>query len=209
MLTMTSDRAVMRKGTRVFAVLGRVVPSGPAPFGATEAGSMVLTAEFGSLRLERLGGDEENTGLEIALPTAFSKEYGIAGAPEAPSLTRGIFGLQSSELEQVVTVLRRGNYPMTGFSREQLKCSVSSSIIPPSWPHVVLSNQPLYGNVVSVEAFVRILVSSIPEGQLARRFPALLPEVKKMMSVVVNQRRGLPYHPEVLRSILVEDLQAK
>jgi hypothetical protein len=152
-----------------------------------------VTAEFGCLRLERLSGDEEYTGLEIFLTTPFSYDYGISGMPGAPELTRAIFGLMPAELEQLVTTLRRGSFPVLGFSPADTKCSILSSVIPACWPHLVVSNLSLYGNVVSLEAFVRILICSVPQGHLNMRFPALQSVLKHLLRLMVVQRRGLPY----------------
>ena len=210
MLTYTVERCVMRKGSRVFALLGRATASGIVPFGPHDlARGWAVTAEYGSLRLERLSGDEEPTGLELFLPTAFSLDFGIAGTSDAPALTRAVFGLLPAELEQIVSVLKRGSFPAPGFSREPLKCSVSSAVIPSGWPHVVLSNQPIYGNVVCLEAFVRILISSVPQGHLATRYPGLLPALKRIMTLVVTQRRGLPYHQDILNLVPAEALYSK
>ena len=209
-VTMPVVQTIVRKDTRVFALLGKATPSGIAPFGPEDlADSWAVTAECGCLRLERMSGYEEVTGLELFLPNAFSYDFGIAGANASPALTRAVFGLLPSELEQIVTVLRRGSFPVLGFSRTTQKCSVSSGIIPGCWPHVVLSNQAVYGNVVSVETFVRMCVASLPEGKLAARFPALQPVLKQMMSLIISQRRGLPCSNEVLHFAPADMLAAK
>src|SRR5690348_7568469 len=100
--------ALMRKGTRVFALLGKATPSGIVPFRRDDVGSSwAVTAEFGCIRLERMTGEEEVTGLELFLTTPFSYDYGIAGATGVPELTRAVFGLLPTELEQLVNSLRR------------------------------------------------------------------------------------------------------
>src|SRR5690242_17745357 len=101
MLSYSVERCVVRRGSRVFGLLGRATKSGIVPFGPQDvAKGWAVTAEYGCLRLERLTGEEEPTGLELLLPSAFSREFGIAGASEAPALTRAVFGLLPSELEQ-------------------------------------------------------------------------------------------------------------
>lgn len=191
--------AVLRKGTRVFGLLGKATPSGITSFRREDIGrSWAVTSEFGCLRLERLKGDEEISGLHLYLTTPFSYEYGIVGVDNAPELSRAIFGLLPHELEELVSGLRRGSFPVLGFSPGDLKCSISSAIIPASWPHVVVSNLALYGNVLSVESFVRILISSLPQGHISARFPKLQPVIKHLLRLMVVQRRGLPYCKEML-----------
>jgi hypothetical protein len=113
--------ALMRKGTRVFALLGKATSSGIVPFRRDDiANSCAVTAEFGCIRLERMTGDEEVTGLELFLTTPFSYEYGIAGATGVPELTRAVFGLLPAELEQLVAAMRRGSFPVLGFSAGDL-----------------------------------------------------------------------------------------
>jgi hypothetical protein len=190
---------LLRKGSRVFGLLGKATPAGIVPFRREDIGqSWAVTAEFGCIRLERLSGDEEVTGLELFLTTPFSYEYGIAGATGVPELTRAVFGLLPAELEQLVTALRHGSFPVLGFSRADLKCDVSGAIIPGCWPHVVVSNLALYGNVVSVETMLRILLSSMPQGNLTTRFPGLQNMVKHILRLIVVQRRGIPYCREML-----------
>jgi hypothetical protein len=190
---------VLRKGPRTFALLGKAAPGGLASFSRQDLpGSWALTAEFGCLRLERLCGDEEVTWDQLFLPTSCSYDYGISGANQSPETTRAVFGLLATELEQLVDVLRRGSFPMLGFSSTDVRCSFTSCIIPAYWPHVVISNLALYGNVVSVESFVRILVASLPQGQLGFRFPELQPVFKQMMKVMLGRRRGVPYCKDVL-----------
>jgi hypothetical protein len=192
-------RCLLRKGPRVFGLLGKATPAGLAAFGADDVSrSWAVTAEHGCLRLERMTGDEEITGLELQLPSALSCDYGIAGASHSPALTRAVFGLLPAELDQTVTILRRGDFPVLGFSRVNSKCCLSSAIIPGCWPHVAISDQALYGNVVSVESFVRLIVASLPQGHLATRFPALQPMLRQMMTLMIVQRRGLPYTVETL-----------
>ncbi len=200
-------RCLLRKGPRVFGLLGRATPAGLAAFGADDISrSWAVTAEHGCLRLERMTGDEEITGLELQLPSASSCDYGIAGASHSPALTRAVFGLLPVELEQTVRILRRGGFPVAGFSRVSSKCSLSGSIIPGCWPHVAISDQALYGNILSVESFVRLLVASLPQGRLATRYPALQPMLRQMMTLMIVQRRGLPYTSEVLNLAPAETL---
>jgi hypothetical protein len=160
--------------------------------------SWALTAEFGCLRLERLSGDEEVTGEQLFLPLPADYDYGITGPDKSPETTRAVFGLLPSELEQLVSVLRRGSFPVLGFSQRDLRCSLTCCIIPGYWPHVVTSNMALHGNVISLEAFVRVMVSSLPQGRLSVRFPDLQPVFERMMRVVVRRRRGIPYSREML-----------
>jgi hypothetical protein len=200
----------MRKGPRVFGLLGKATHAGFTAFGADDVSrSWAVTAEHGCLRLEKMSGDEEVTGLELLLPTAMCYDYGIAGADHSPALTRAVFGLLPGELEDTVSILRRGNFPVLSFSRVSTKCSFSSTIIPGCWPHVVISDQALYGNVLSVESFVRLLVASLPHGHLAVRFPALQPMLKQMMTLMIAQRRGLPCNSEVLNLVPAEAFAAK
>lgn len=199
MLSTPVEMALMRKGTRVFALLGKATSTGLEGFGREDvARSWAVTSEYGCLRLERLSGDEEVTGLDLFLPTPFTYNYGITGSGEAPELTRAVFGLLPAELEQLASVLRQGSFPVLGYSLGNTKCSISSCIIPGSWPHLVVSNLALYGNVVSVETIVRILVSSLPQGHLATRFPALQTVTKQMMKLSIARPRGIPYNAEVL-----------
>ncbi len=199
MLTTSLEGGILRKGTRVFAVLGKATPSGISAFRRSDIGrSLAVTAEYGFLRLERLTGEEEVTGLEIFLTTPFSYEYGISGMTSAAELTRSVFGLLPTELEQLVTGLRRGSFPVLGFSPADTRCSINGSIIPACWPHVVTSNLALYGNIISVEAFIRVLISSMPQGQLTTRFPTLQPVFKHLLRLMVIQRRGIPYCKEAI-----------
>jgi hypothetical protein len=199
MLTTSLEGGILRKGSRVFAVLGKATPTGISAFRREDIGrSWALTAEFGCLRLERLVGDEEVTGLEVFLTTPFSYDFGISSMTSAAELTRSIFGLLPSELEQLVTTLRRGSFPVLGFSPGDTRCSITNSLIPACWPHAVVSNLSLYGNIVSLETFVRILISSMPQGQLSNRFPTLQPVLKHLLRLMVIQRRGLPYCKEML-----------
>ncbi|MFO1489079.1 MAG: hypothetical protein U1F65_11445 [Verrucomicrobiota bacterium] len=193
------EMALMRKGSRVFALLGKATALGLEPFGREDVGrSWAVTSEYGCLRLERMSGDEEVTGLELFLPRPLSYDYGICGTGDAPELTRAVFGLLPAELDLLVSTLRQGSFPMLGYALTNTKCSVSAAIIPGSWPHVVISNLALYGNVVSVETFVRILVSSLPQGHLATRFPALQPLTKQLMKLSIARPRGIPYNAEIL-----------
>lgn len=201
---------LLRKGQRVFGLLGRATLSGLAPYGPEDLGrSWAVTAEFGCLRLEWLRGDEEVTGGLLALPTPASYNYGILGIASSPALVRAVFGLLPSELDQLVNGLRRGNFPVLGFSRGELRCSLSSGLIPAFWPHVVLSDLALYGNVVSLEAFARVLVSSLPQAQLSLRFPKLQPALRQALKLVTAHRRGLPYTREVLALAPVAELAAR
>jgi hypothetical protein len=210
MLSAPVGCCLMRKGSRVFGLLGKATDSGIALFGSEDVmRCWAVTAEHGCVRLERMTGDEEITGLDLLLPTASCYDYGIAGAGESPALTRAVFGLQPAELEDAVSILRRGNFPVLSFSRNSTKCSLASTIIPGCWPHIVISDQALYGNVLSVESFVRLLVGSLPQGRLANRYPALQPLLKQMMTLMIVQRRGLPYTHEVANLTPSESLAAK
>ena len=201
---------LLRKGARVFALLGKATPFGLAPFSREDvAGSWAVTSEFGCLRLERLAGDEEVTSDQFYLPTPFCYDYGIMGPNESPAVTRAVFGLLSWEFEELVNRLRRGSFPVLGFSRGELKCGITSCIIPGHWPHVVTSNLALYGNVVSPETFIRVVVSSMPQGQLSIRFPALQPIFKQIMRIVVMPRRGVLYSKEVLDTVRAPALVGK
>ena len=185
---------LLRKGSRVFGLLGKATSYGITGFGRSDVvRGWALTAEFGCLRLERLCGDEEVTGDRLVLPTPYSYEYGLIGGNASPELNRAVFGLLTSELEQLVAGLRKGGFPVLGFSRRDLRCCLSGGIIPGHWPHVVLSNRAIYGNVVSLETFMRLVVSSLPQGRLGSRFPALQPILKQMMKLMIVQRRGLHF----------------
>ena len=202
--------SLLRKGPRVFALLGRPTPLGLVAFGRNDVSrSWALTAEFGALRLERLSGDEQVSGDHCYLPTASSYEYGVTGASDSADTTRAVFGLLPCELEQLVTVLRRGSFPVLGYSDTDLKCSISSCVIPAYWPHVVVSNLAVYGNVVSLEVFVRILLSSVPQGQLGVRFPSLQPVIRQMLKLLIVQRRGIAYSREMLEMVPTADPVAK
>jgi hypothetical protein len=190
---------LLRKGPRVFALLGKATPLGLAAFGHEDLSrSWALTAEFGCLRLERLSGDEEVTGEQVFLPLPSDYSYGIVGANKSPELARAIFGLLASELEQLITSLRRGGFPVLGFSQRDQRCSLTCCTIPGYWPHVVTSNMALHGNVVSLEAFVRVMVASLPQARLSARFPDLQPVFQQMMRLVVRPRRGIPYSQEMM-----------
>ena len=199
MLNVPLQWTVLRRGRRVFALLGKPTPSGLTAFSAEDISrSWALTAELGCLRLERLTGYEEVTGEHCFLPTPFSFEYGILGASDSTQMTRSIFGLLPSELDQLTTVLRQGSFPVLGYSHNALTCSVSSCIIPPSWPHIVISNVPLYGNVVSLETFMRTVISSLPHGRLVLRSPNLHPVFQEMVKLLLSPRPGVPYTKEML-----------
>jgi hypothetical protein len=190
---------LLRKGGRVFGLLGKMTLGGIAPFHRYDvASSWALTSELGSLRLERLSGDEEVLGDHFYLPTPFSYEYGITGTSDSPEMVRAVFGLLPSELEQLVALLRRGSFPVLGYADTDLKCGISSTVIPAYWPHVVVSNMAVYGNTVSVEAFVRVLVSSLPQTHLGLRFPTLQPVIKQMLRLLLLKRRGIPYTKEMV-----------
>jgi hypothetical protein len=210
MLSTSVQWCMLRKGPRIFALLGKATPLGLACFRREDVSNgWAVTAEFGCLRIERLCGDEEVSGDGLFLPTPLSYQYGVTGLDDSPVMTRAVFGLLPNELEQLVDVLRRGSFPMLGFSMTDQKCSVSSSIIPGYWPHVVTSNLALYGNVVSLESFMRILVSSLPQGALSVRFPSLQPVFKHLMRLVVVNRRGLPYTKELLELLAKPALAVK
>src|SRR6516225_10173279 len=204
MLSAPVQWCLLRKGPRFFALLGKAVTHGLAPFHREDLpNAWAVTSELGCLRLERLSGDEEVTSDQIYLPTPFCYEYGIRGADESPEITRAVFGLLSSELEELVTKLRHGSFPVLGFSRGEQRCGITGCTIPGHWPHVVTSNLALYGNVVSLETFVRVLVSSLPQGQLSARFPALQPIFKEMMKMAALHRRGVPYCKEMVGTVPV------
>jgi hypothetical protein len=198
-LTTPMPGCLLRKGQRVFALLGKATPLGLTAFSREDVSrSWALTAEFGSLRLERLSGEEEVTGEQVYLPLPSDYDYGITGPNKSSEMTRSIFGLQASELEQLISVMRRGGFPVLGFSQSDLRCSLTCSIIPGYWPHVVISHMALHGNIVSLEAFVRVMVASLPQARFNARFPDLQPVFKQMMRLVVKPRRGLPFCPEML-----------
>jgi hypothetical protein len=200
---------LLRKGRRVFALLGKATPYGLETFSRDDLRlNWALTAELGCLRLERLAGDEEVSGESCFLPNPFSYDYGIIG-DDSPALTRAVFGLLPAELEQLVTALRRGSFPVLGYSHETLRCSVSGCAIPGGWPHVVVSNVPLYGNVVSVESFMRIVITSLPHGRLVLRSPGLHPIFQEMVKLLLVPRRGLPFTNEVLDLAPANRLAAK
>ena len=199
MLNAPVERRLLHNGTRIFALLGKATRFGIAPFGPEDVHtSWAVTAEFGCIRLERLSGDEEVTSMEAYLPTPLSYDYGITGMSGAPEITRLVFGLLPAELEQLVTLMRRGTFPVLGYSATEVKCGVSSGIVPGRWPHILVSNLVSYGNVLSLEMFARIIIASMPHGNLFSRYPALRPVFKEMLRLIVVQRRGFPYSREML-----------
>jgi hypothetical protein len=198
-LTTPMPGCLLRTGTRVFALLGKATPLGLAAFSRTDVSrSWALTAELGCLRLERLSGDEEVTGQQLFLPLPEDYNYGVTGVDKSPDITRAIFGLLPSELEQLVSILRREGFPVLGLSQRDQRCSLTCCIIPGYWPHVVISNMALHGNVVSLEAFVRLIVASLAQGRFGSRFPELQPVFERMMRIVVRPRRGIPYIREIM-----------
>ena len=198
-LTTPMPGCLLRRGQRVFALLGKATPLGLAAFSREDVScGWALTAEFGCLRLERLSGDEEVTGERVYLPLPADYNYGVAGPEASPEITRAVFGLLTSELEQLVSGLRRNGFPVLGFSQRDLRCCLTCNIIPGYWPHVVVSNMSLHGNVVSLEAFVRVIVASLPEARLVSRFPELQPIFQQMMRLVVRPRVGIPFTREML-----------
>jgi hypothetical protein len=208
-LSSSVEWRLLQKGTRVFALLGKATPAGITSLGPADIRrSWAVTAEHGCLRLERLSGEEEVTELELFLPTPFSYEYGITGVGGAPEIIRAVFGLLPSEFEELVTVLRRGSFPVLGYSPGDLKCNISSCIIPRRWPHVVVSNLALYGNVVCLETFMRIVISSLPQGHLAIRFPGLQQVVKQILMLIGVRRCGFPYTKEMLNLVPTDALAA-
>jgi hypothetical protein len=210
MLNIPLQWCLLRRGARRFALLGKVTPAGLEPFSRDDLSrAWALTAELGCLRLERLTGHEEVTGEHCFFPTPCSYDYGILGATDSPATTRAIFGLLPSELDQLITALRQGSFPVLGYSHNTLKCSVTSGVIPPSWPHVVVSNVPLYGNVVSLEAFLRIVLTSLPHGRLVLRAPALHPVLQEMVKLLLVQRQGVPYTEEMAQLAPANALTAK
>jgi hypothetical protein len=193
------QRGVLRKGNRIFGLLGKATPAGLNCFHRNDVGrAWALTAENGRLRLERLSGDEELTGDQLVLPTPFSYDYGITGMNESVQMTRAVFGVLPGELELLVSVLRRGSFPVLGFAESEIKCSISDCMIPTHWPHIVTSNTPLFGNIVSLETFVRITVASIPQGHLGNRYPQLQPVLNQLMKTMLAPRPGMLYTQEVV-----------
>ena len=132
------------------------------------------------------------------LPLPADYNYGITGPDKSFETTRAVFGLLPSELEQLVSALRRGSFPVLGLSQRDLRCSLTCTIIPGYWPHVVTSNMALHGNVISLETFVRVMVASLPQGRFGSRFPHLQPVFERMMRLIVTPRRGIPYSRETL-----------
>jgi hypothetical protein len=198
-LSMPIQRCVLRKGARVFALLGKATPFGIAPFNRHDVTlNWGLTAEFGCLRLERLSGEEEVTGTRVFLPTASSYDYGVGGPGGTLEVAKSVFGLLPFELEQLITVVRKGNVPMLGFSHADQRCSISTCVIPGYWPHVVISNLASYGNIVSLETFMRVMVSSLPQGRLAVRYPDLQQLLSRMQLLITLQRPGIPYSSEIV-----------
>src|SRR3954471_13590776 len=97
------ELCVLQKGARLFALLGKATPFGITAFRREDLGySWAATAEFGCIRLERLTGDEEVTGLKLALPTSVSYEYGVMSVGGAEDMSRLIFGLLPAEMEELV-----------------------------------------------------------------------------------------------------------
>jgi hypothetical protein len=210
MLSTSVQWGLLRKGGRVFALLGKPTPAGIVSFTRQDVDrNWALTAELGCLRLERLSGDEEVIGDHFYLPTPFSYEYGITGASDSPDMVRAVFGLLPSELEHMVMLLRRGSFPILGYSDTDLKCGINSTLIPAYWPHLVVSNMAVYGNTISMEAFVRILVSALPHSHLGLRYPSLQPVVKQLVKLLLIQRRGIPYTREMLELAPADRLAAK
>ena len=202
MLNTSAQWSVLKSGSRVFGLLGKATPFGLSSFSRNDiTRSWALTAEYGCLRLERLTGEEEVTTDQLVLPTPFSYEYGVDGSGSSAEMTRAIFGLLPAELEQLVSVLRRGSFPVLGFSQVDLRCHISGCTIPGYWPHVVISNLAIYGNIVSVETFVRIMVASLPQGQIGQRFPTLHQVIQQMMKLMATQRRGILYSREMLELV--------
>src|ERR1019366_9676056 len=94
---------LLRKGPRVFALLGKATPLGLAAFEREDVSrSWALTAEYGCLRLERLSGEEEVTGEQLFLPLPADYNYGITGPDESPETIPPGSGLLPSELGQIV-----------------------------------------------------------------------------------------------------------
>jgi hypothetical protein len=198
-LSIPMPGCLLRKGQRVFALLGKATPLGLAAFGREDVSrSWALTAEYGCLRLERLSGDEEVTGEQVFLPLPADYNYGITGPDKTTEMTRAVFGLLAPELEQLVSALRHGSFPVLGFSQRDLRCSLTCCVIPGCWPHVVTSNMARHGNVVSLEAFVRVMAASLSQGHLARRFPDMQPVFDQLLRLVLARRHGIPYCKELL-----------
>jgi hypothetical protein len=193
---------LLRKGPRIFGLLGKASRYGVGSFNRDDLGrNWGVTAEYGSIRLERLSGEEEVLKDEIILPSPFSYEYGIVGEHACPEVIRSVFGVLPNELEQLITILRRGSFPVFGFSHGEQRCSLSGTVIPGYWPHVVMSNTSAFGNLLSLETFFRVVVSSLPQGQLSQRYPMLEPIFKQLMRLAVFQRSGLPYTRELVETL--------
>jgi hypothetical protein len=62
----------------------------------------------------------------------------------------------------------------------------------------VVSNAPQYGNVVSLEAFVRVLVSSLPHGRLDARLPNLQSVALQILKLMGSERPGVPFYSDLL-----------
>ena len=105
------------------------------------------------------------------LPLPSDYNYGITGPDKSPETTRAVFGLLPSELEQLVSVLAARQFPGPGFLSAGPAMQPDVLHHPGYWPHVVISNMALHGNVVSLEAFVRVMVASLPQARLSVRFP--------------------------------------
>jgi hypothetical protein len=193
------ELCVLKKGARVFALLGKATPFGVTAFRREDIGySWAVTAEFGCIRLERLTGEEEITGLRLALPTSVSYDYGVLAMGGSEDLSRIIFGLLPAEMEELVNAMRRGSFPQLGYSYTDMQCSINSTVIPSRWPHFVVSNAPQYGNVVSLEAFVRVLVSSLPHGRLDARLPNLQSVALQILKLMGSERPGVPFYSDLL-----------
>src|SRR5512135_2842937 len=96
-LTTPMPGCLLRKGPRVFALLGKATPRGLAAFGREDVSrSWALTAEFGCLRLERLSGEEEVTAEQVFVPLPADYNYGITGPDKTSEVTRAVFGLLAS-----------------------------------------------------------------------------------------------------------------
>src|SRR5262245_61998483 len=112
-------------------------------------------------------------------------------------------------MERLVTTLGGGSFPVLGVFLSECKCTIRSTIIPCFWPNVVVSNLPLYGNIICFETFVRVLVSSLPHGQLGLRFPGLQEVAKEILRLMGTQRSGIPYCKEMLELLPADLVTAK
>ncbi len=173
---------------------------------ATVKGTKDLQQRVNGLEaIQRIGHKVTSTlDLDSILAAVVDAAVELTGAEEGSLLlldesTGELYVRASRNIqEELVSTLRRGSFPVLGFSQRDLRCSLTCCIIPGYWPHVVTSNMALHGNVVSLEAFVRVMAASLPQARLSARFPQLHPVFEQMMRLVVTRRRGIPYSKEML-----------